>query len=59
VVCPDEVFISTEDGDAYELLKGDHVSTDVAVIDGELRWWRHVTGKSIGKGMFTTAAPAR
>ena len=34
------------------LLKGDHVSTDVAVVDGEPRWWRHVIGKSIGDGMF-------
>ena len=122
VACPDEVFIPTEDGDAYELfpkrrwiynkllvaesqgmdcglhgmtprafpifskpvynmrgmgagsrifrslrdyqlnqkpghmwmplLKGDHVSTDVAVVDGEPKWWRHVTGKAIGEGMF-------
>jgi hypothetical protein len=34
------------------LLKGDHVSTDVAVVEGEPRWWRHVTGRSIGEGMF-------
>ncbi len=35
-----------------ELLKGEHVSTDAAVVDGEPRWWRHVTGKSIDEGMF-------
>jgi hypothetical protein len=34
------------------LLHGEHVSTDVAVVDGEPRWWRHVTGLSIGDGMF-------
>ena len=34
------------------LLRGEHVSTDVAVVDGEPRWWRHVTGKSIDEGMF-------
>ena len=26
------------------LLEGRHVSSDVAVVDGEPRWWRHVTG---------------
>lgn len=34
------------------LLTGEHVSTDVAVIDGEPKWWRHVTGKPLKKGMF-------
>ena len=27
------------------LLGGRHVSSDVAVVDGEPRWWRHVTGE--------------
>jgi hypothetical protein len=35
-----------------ELLKGEHVSTDVAVIDGVPKWWRHVIGKAIDEGMF-------
>jgi len=35
-----------------ELLKGEHVSTDVAVVDGAPKWWRHVTGKAIDEGMF-------
>jgi hypothetical protein len=35
-----------------ELLRGEHVSTDVAVVDGAPRWWRHVTGKAIDEGMF-------
>jgi hypothetical protein len=34
------------------LLDGEHVSTDVAVVDGEPRWWRHVIGEPIGDGMF-------
>lgn len=34
------------------LLTGDHVSTDVAVIDGEPVWWRHTIGKPLGQGMF-------
>jgi hypothetical protein len=33
-------------------LIGDHVSTDVAVMDGRPLWWRHATGISAGKGMF-------
>ena len=45
-----------------ELLKGEHVSTDVAVVGGAPRWWRHVTGKAIDEGMFdywTVLAEAR
>ena len=34
------------------LLEGRHVSSDVAVVDGEPRWWRHVTGKPGGEGTF-------
>jgi hypothetical protein len=34
------------------LLKGRHVSSDVAVVRGEPRWWRHVTGKPAGEGTF-------
>jgi hypothetical protein len=34
------------------LLDGRHVSSDVAVIDGEPRWWRHVTGNPAGEGTF-------
>lgn len=34
------------------LLSGRHVSSDVAVVDGEARWWRHVTGKPAGEGAF-------
>jgi hypothetical protein len=45
-----------------QVLEGDHVSTDVAVIGGRAAWWRHVVGKSIGNGMFdywTVLAEAR
>jgi hypothetical protein len=34
------------------LLDGRHVSSDVAVVDGAPRWWRHVTGKPAGEGTF-------
>jgi len=34
------------------LLHGHHVSSDLAVVDGEPRWWRHVTGKPAGEGTF-------
>jgi hypothetical protein len=34
------------------LLDGRHLSSDVAVVDGKPRWWRHVTGKPAGEGMF-------
>ncbi|HXV81422.1 MAG TPA: hypothetical protein VEG60_16210 [Candidatus Binatia bacterium] len=34
------------------LLTGEHVSTDAAVIDGEVVWWRHTVGKVLDQGMF-------
>jgi hypothetical protein len=34
------------------LLQGRHVSTDVAVVNGEPKWWRHTTGKAAGEGTF-------
>jgi hypothetical protein len=34
------------------LLEGRHVSSDLTVVDGEPRWWRHVTGKPAGQGTF-------
>ena len=44
-----------------DLLEGEHVSTDVAVVGGEARWWRHAVGLPIGGGMFDywTVAAAR
>ncbi|MEZ5774611.1 MAG: hypothetical protein R3D33_07895 [Hyphomicrobiaceae bacterium] len=35
-----------------ELLAGEHVSSDVAVLDGQPVWWRHATGVPAGSGMF-------
>jgi len=34
------------------LLEGEHVSSDVAVVGGEARWWRHTLGKALGDGKF-------
>jgi hypothetical protein len=34
------------------LLRGRHISTDVAVVDGTPRWWRHVTATPSGEGTF-------
>ncbi|TMB49079.1 MAG: hypothetical protein E6J60_13480 [Deltaproteobacteria bacterium] len=34
------------------VLDGAHVSSDVAVVDGEPVWWRHVTGLALGDGTF-------
>jgi len=34
------------------LLRGRHVSSDLAVVDGEPRWWRHATGAPSGEGTF-------
>ena len=36
-----------------ELLTGEHLSTDCAVVEGEVRWWGHATGMPFGpNGMF-------
>jgi hypothetical protein len=34
------------------LLEGRHVSSDVAVVRGAPRWWRHATGKPGARGTF-------
>jgi hypothetical protein len=44
------------------LCTGEHVSTDVAVVDGAPCWWRHVVGKPLPDGLFdywTVLAEAR
>jgi hypothetical protein len=44
------------------LLEGEHVSSDVALVDGEPKWWRHTIGKALEGGMFdywTVLAEAR
>ena len=53
-------FRSSEDYDCHyvpghmwmTLLEGHHVSSDVAVVSGKARWWRHVTGLPAGGGTF-------
>jgi hypothetical protein len=35
-----------------DLLEGEHVSTDVAMVGGAPRWCRHAVGLPIGGGMF-------
>ena len=35
-----------------QLLEGEHVSSDVAVVGGQARWWRHVVGVPLGGGRF-------
>lgn len=35
-----------------ELLEGEHVSSDVALIDGTPQWWRHAAGVAAGDGTF-------
>ena len=35
-----------------QLLEGDHVSTDVAVVNGEIKWQRHTVGTPLDGGMF-------
>ena len=34
------------------LLEGEHVSSDLAVVDGVPRWWRHARGVASGEGTF-------
>jgi hypothetical protein len=44
------------------LLAGEHVSTDIAVVDGDPVWWRHTVGVPVPGGMFdywTVLAEAR
>ncbi|MGD1880300.1 MAG: hypothetical protein ACFB13_22705 [Kiloniellaceae bacterium] len=34
------------------LLEGEHISSDVAVVNGEAKWWRHTYGQPLEGGMF-------
>lgn len=34
------------------LLEGRHVSSDIAIVDGSPRWWRHASGTPAGEGTF-------
>jgi hypothetical protein len=45
-----------------ELLDGEHLSSDTAVVDGHPQWWRHASGAALPKGTFdrwTVLAEAR
>jgi hypothetical protein len=45
-----------------QLLSGDHLSTDAAVVEGQVRWVRHTVGVPLEGGMFdywTVLAAAR
>ena len=35
-----------------QMLDGEHVSTDIVVVDGRPAWWRHSTGVPLEGGMF-------
>jgi hypothetical protein len=35
-----------------QLLDGEHVSSDVAVVEGDVKWQRHSVGKPLEGGMF-------
>lgn len=58
-----EYFLHNTAGHMWmELLEGRHVSSDVAIVDGVPKWWRHTTGIAAGGGTFdywvVHAAPA-
>lgn len=59
----DEYYAAQAPGHFWmPLLSGEHVSTDVALIDGEPVWWRHATGDPGRAGTFdlwTVHAAAR
>jgi hypothetical protein len=49
----DEYFLHNTSGHMWmALLEGRHVSSDVAIVAGAPRWWRHATGHSAGQGTF-------
>lgn len=35
-----------------EVLEGEHLSTDCAMVDGEIQWLRHTRGEPLAGGMF-------
>ena len=35
-----------------ELMRGEHVSSDVVLLGGEAQWWRHTVGHALGDGVF-------
>jgi len=54
-VLPDEAHYERHETPGHfwmTLLEGEHVSTDVAVVQGAAAWWRHCRGIPAGGGMF-------
>jgi hypothetical protein len=35
-----------------QALDGEHVSSDAILIGGEVQWWRHTLGRTLGDGVF-------
>ena len=53
LLSPDDYANAYQPGHFWTtLLEGDHVSSDVALVDGEPQWWRHATGVASGAGTF-------
>jgi hypothetical protein len=53
ITSPEEFrALMTPDMMWMELFTGDHVSTDCAVVKGEVKWLRHATGFAWHEGMF-------
>ena len=54
VLCaPDDYIAAYRPGHFWmTLLEGEHVSSDVALVDGKARWWRHARGHATGEGTF-------
>ena len=50
---PDELEYHCRPGHLWmPLFEGEHISSDVAVINGKAVWWRHTTGKPLADGAF-------
>ena len=50
---PDDYAAAYRPGHMWStLLEGEHISSDVAVVDGVPVWWRHAGGVASGEGTF-------
>jgi hypothetical protein len=50
---PEEYQLMQRPGHMWmPLLEGEQISSDVAIANGEPRWWRHAIGHPLGLGMF-------
>jgi hypothetical protein len=49
----DEYLAARDPGHMWmPVLDGEHVSSDAAVVAGQVRWWRHTVARPLGHGMF-------